>query len=87
MIKSGMEVWLWLRDPERGPGRPHEHHPSHDAPVLFAQPPRVGDHVMLTEADGCVRQWLVAAIVHHPFGDPATDDTRQTTAHVVAILE
>jgi hypothetical protein len=87
MIKSGMEVWLWLRSPEGGPGTPHVTHPQHDAPVTFAQPLRVGEHVMLVEADGCARQWLVTGLVHWPFGDPATDDTRQTTPHVVAILE
>ena len=80
-------VWLWLRAPGDGPGTPHEAHPQHDAPVTFAQPVRVGDHVMLAEADGCTRQWVVTGIVHHPLGDPLADDDRVTTAHVVAILE
>lgn len=86
MITVKTEVWLWLRAPLGGPDTPHETHPNHDAPVAFAQPPRVGDHVMLREADGCMRQWVVTGLMHWPYGNPDTDDYRQATGHVVAYL-
>jgi hypothetical protein len=86
MIESRVEVWLWLRAPGGGPGVPHEHHPAHDKPMVFAQPVRVGDHVMLAEADGCIRQWVVGSVVHYPQGNPDSEDFRTTTTHVVAVL-
>jgi hypothetical protein len=54
--------------------------------MVFAQPVRVGDHVMLAEADGCIRQWVVGSVVHYPQGNPDSEDFRTTTTHVVAVL-